>query len=189
MSETKVSTGKSGKNGIELVRFSYVNLVAAKCAPGSTEPKFGMSVIIPKENQLTLKDINAAIQAAIDAGKAKHGKVFENVKKLKLPLRDGDEEREDEAYANAFFLNANSKNRPGMVDKKVQPILDPAEIKSGDYGCVSLNFYPFNVNGNVGVAVGLNHVQKVKNGESLGGITNAQDEFEEIEFDEENDIM
>lgn len=186
MSETKVSTGKTGKNGIELVRFSYVNLVAAKCAPGSTEPKFGMSVIIPKDNKLTLKDINAAIQAAIEVGKAKHGKVFES-KKIKLPLRDGDDEREDAAYANSFFLNANAKNRPGMVDKKVQPILDPEEIKSGDWGCVSLNFYPFNVNGNVGVAVGLNHVQKVKNGESLGGFTTAEDEFDEVEFDEEDD--
>lgn len=188
MSETKVSTGRTGKNGIELVRFSYVNLVAAKCAPGSTEPKFGMSVIIPKGNKLTLKDINEAILAAIEAGKAKHGKVFENIKKLKLPLRDGDEDREDAAYAECFFLNANSKNRPGMVDRKVQPILDPSEIKSGDWGCVSLNFYPFNVNGNVGIAVGLNHVQKVKEGEPLGSVTNATDEFDEIEF-EEDDIL
>lgn len=181
MSETKVSTP-------EQVRFSYVNLVSAKCAPGSTEPKFGMSVIIPKKNKKTLKAITLAIKAAIEVGKQKHGKVFENEKKLKLPLRDGDEDREDAAYADSFFLNANSKNRPGMVDKKVQPILDPSEIKSGDWGCVSLNFYPFNVNGNVGIAVGLNHVQKVRDGEPLGSQTNAADEFDEIEF-EDDDIL
>lgn len=176
--ETKVSTP-------ELVRFSYVNLENPKCAPGSTELKYGMSVIIPKSNKKTLKLIEAAIEAAIEVGKEKHGKSF---KAKKLPLRDGDEEREDAAYANSFFLNANSKNRPGMVDKKVQPILDLKEIKSGDWGNVSLNFYPFNVNGNSGIAVGLNHVQKVKDGEPLGSQTNAADEFDEIEF-EEDDII
>lgn len=177
-SKTKVSTP-------ELCRFSYVNLETAKCAPGSTEAKFGMSVIIPKSNKKTLKLIEAAIEAAIEVGKEKHGKSF---KAKKLPLRDGDVEREDEAYANSFFLNANSKNRPGMVDKKVQPILDLKEIKSGDWGNVSLNFYPFNVNGNSGIAVGLNHVQKVKDGEPLGSQTNAADEFDEIEF-EDDDII
>lgn len=176
--DTKVSTP-------ELVRFSYVNLENPKCAPGSTELKYGMSVIIPKSNKKTLKLIEAAIEAAIEVGKEKHGKSF---KAKKLPLRDGDEEREDTAYANSFFLNANSKNRPGMVDKKVQPILDLKEIKSGDWGNVSLNFYPFNVNGNSGIAVGLNHVQKVKDGEPLGSQTNAADEFDEIEF-EEDDIL
>lgn len=176
--DTKVSTP-------ELVRFSYVNLENPKCAPGSTELKYGMSVIIAKSNKKTLKLIEAAIEAAIEVGKEKHGKSF---KAKKLPLRDGDEEREDAAYADSFFLNANSKNRPGMVDRKVQPILDPKEIKSGDWGNVSLNFYPFNVNGNSGIAVGLNHVQKVKDGEPLGSQTNAADEFDEIEF-EDDDIL
>lgn len=177
-SETKVSTP-------ELVRFSYVNLQEPKLAPGATEPKFGMSVIIPKSAKKTIKAIKAAIEAAIEVGTEKFGKSF---KAKKLPLRDGDEEREDAAYADSFFLNANAKNRPGMVDRKVQPILDPEEIKSGDWGNVSLNFYPFNVNGNSGVAVGLNHVQKVKDGEPLGSVTNAADEFDEVEFDD-NDIM
>lgn len=174
---TKVSTP-------EICRFSYVNLVEAKLAPGATTPKFGMSVIIPKSNKKTIRAIEDAISAAEEAGRDKFGKKW--VAK-KLPLRDGDKEREDEAYADSFFLNANSNNRPGMVDKKVQPILDPKEIKSGDWGNVSLNFYPFNVNGNAGIAVGLNHVQKVKDGEPLGSVSNAQDDFDEVEF--EDDIM
>jgi hypothetical protein len=174
--ETKVSTP-------ELCRFSYVNLAEPKLAPGATEPKYGLSLIIPKSNKKTLKLINAAIEAAAEVGKEKFGKSF---KAKKLPLRDGDEEREDAAYADSFFLNANAKNRPGLVDRKVQPILDPTEIKSGDWGNVSLNFYPFNVNGNSGVAVGLNHVQKVKDGEPLGSVTNAADEFDEVEFDEDD---
>ncbi len=176
--KTKVSTPED-------VRFSYVNLVTPKAAPGSTELKYGMSVIIPKTAKKTIRAIEDAIEAAAELGKEKFGKSF---KAKKLPLRDGDLEREDAAYANSYFLNANAKNRPGMVDRKVQPIIDPAEIKSGDWGRVSLNFYPFNVNGNAGVAVGLNHVQKVKDGEPLGGFSTPEDEFDEIEFDD-NDIM
>lgn len=175
MSETKVSTP-------ELVRFSYVNLVEPKMAPGATEAKFGMSVIIPKDAKKTIKAIKDAITAAEAAGVEKFGSKW---KAKKLPLRDGDEEREDAAYADSYFLNANSKNRPGMVDRKVQPILDPTEIKSGDWGNVSLNFYPFNVNGNAGIAVGLNHVQKVKDGEPLGAVTSASEDFEEIDFDDD----
>jgi hypothetical protein len=183
MSETKVSTP-------EICRFSYVNLDSPKLAPGATEPKYGLSLIIPKSNKKTLKAIDLAVKAAIEQGKQKFGKLFDNPKKIKLPLRDSDEDRPDDAaYEGSFFLNANSKNRPGLVDKKVQPILDPTEIKSGDWGNVSLNFYPFSVNGNVGIAVGLNHVQKVKDGEPLGSVTNASDEFEEIEFDDDGDIM
>jgi hypothetical protein len=180
-SKTKVSTP-------ELVRFSYVNLETAKCAPGSDIPKFGMSVIIPKANKKTIRAIEDAVEAAIVLGKEKHGSKFGTAAKFKLPMRDGDEEREDTAYAKSFFLNANANNRPGMVDKKVQPILDPKEIKSGDWGNVSLNFYPFNVGTSTGVAVGLNHVQKVKDGEPLGSVTNAADEFDEVEF-EDDDIM
>lgn len=177
----------------DYVRFSYVKLVEAGLAPGATEKSYGMSVIIPKSATTTLASIDACIKAAIEEGKGKFGKDFGDSKKFKLPLRDGDEEREDAAYAKAYFLNANKKEkygRPGMVDKKVQPILDPSEIKSGDYGHVSLNFYPFSVGGSKGVAVGLNHIQKVKDGDSLGGGTNAKDEFETIEFDDEsNDIL
>jgi hypothetical protein len=175
MSSTKVSTP-------EIVRFSYVNLEAPKLAPGATVPKYGMSVIIPKDHKKTVKAILDGIAAAVELGRDKFGKKWDA---KKLPLRDGDKEREDEAYADSFFLNANSNNRPGMVDKKVQPILDPKEIKSGDWGNVSLNFYPFNVNGNAGIAVGLNHVQKVKDGEPLGSVTSATDDFDEVEFDDD----
>lgn len=165
-----------------LVRFSYVNLVEPKIAPGATDAKYGMSVIVPKKEKATVKAIEDAIAAAEAEGKEKFGSKWKAAKK---PLRDGDTEREDDAYANSFFFNANSKNRPGMVDKKVQPIIDPAEIKSGDWGCVSINFYAFSVNGNSGIAAGLNHVQKVKDGEPLGGMSRAEDDFEKFEDEED----
>ncbi len=97
---------------------------------------------------------------------------------LKLPLRDGDVERDDEAYKGCFFLNANTTTPPQVVDENLQPILSAAEVYSGCYGRVSLNFYAFNTNGNRGIAVGLGNVQKLRDGEPLGGgRTSAVDDF------------
>ena len=96
---------------------------------------------------------------------------------LKLPLRDGDVERDDEAYQNSYFVNANSPTAPQIVDRTVQPILDRNEVYSGCYARVSINFYAFNSNGNKGIACGLGNIQKVKDGEQLGGKSSAVDDF------------
>ena len=94
-----------------------------------------------------------------------------------LPLRDGDTERDDEAYKNSFFVNANSTTAPQIVDRSVQPILDRSEVYSGCYARVSVNFYAFNSNGNRGIACGLGNIQKVRDGEPLGGKSSAADDF------------
>ena len=115
------------------------------------------------------------------------GKVPAN---LKLPLRDGDIDRpEDEAYADSYFFNANSKQAPQVVDKNVQPILDQSEVYSGCYGRISVNFYGFSTNGNKGIAAGLGNIQKLRDGESLGGRTNAEDDFDAVEVDDEEDFL
>lgn len=104
---------------------------------------------------------------------------------LKLPLRDGDIDRpEDEAYANSFFLNANSRQAPQVVDRHVQPILDQNEVYSGCYGAISVTFYGYNSNGNRGIAAGLGNIQKLRDGEPLGGRTNAADDFESADDDD-----
>ena len=97
---------------------------------------------------------------------------------IKTPLRDGDLERpDDEAYANSYFINANSAAAPGIVDADRQPIIDRSEVYSGVYGRASINFYAFNSNGNKGIACGLNNLQKIKDGEPLGGKSRAEDDF------------
>lgn len=157
-------------------RMSYVHVFKAKAATEGGEPKFSVSLIIPKKDKAGIAKINAAIKAAAEEGKATcfKGKMPKN---LKLPLRDGDEEREDEAYAKSYFLNASSKTRPGIVDENRDEILDEEGFYSGCYGKASINFYPFSVNGNNGVAVGLNNLMFVKDGERLGGGgTKAEDE-------------
>lgn len=172
---TKVVTGT--------VRLSYANVWEPKSINGG-EPKYSCSIIIPKSDKATLEAINSAVDNAIKEGAGKFGGKIPNKAALKLPLRDGDTEREDEAYANSFFVNANSKTAPQIVDQRVNPILDRSEVYSGVYARVSLSFYAFNSNGNRGVACGLGNIQKVRDGEPLGGRTNAADEFTTLEDDD-----
>lgn len=167
MQETKVVTGK--------VRFSYANVWEPKSINGGDE-KYSVSIIIPKSDKKTLSEIKKAIEEAKKEGVSKFGgKVPANIK---LPLRDGDIDRaDDEAYAGSYFINANSKTKPDVVDKNVQPILDTTEFYSGCYGRVSIVFYAFNQNGNKGIACGLQHLQKLEDGEPLGGRSRAEDDF------------
>ena len=173
---TKVVTGK--------VRLSYANIFKSRAAfDGGTE-KYSVCVLVDKNDKTTLKKINAAIEDAIQQGISEKwgGKRPAN---LKLPLRDG-AERDNPEYEGAMFFNASSNNKPGVVDKDLNEIIDPEEVYSGCYGRVSVNFYPFNTNGNKGVACGLNNVQKLADGERLGGSrAKAEDDFNDGFEDEE----
>ena len=163
-----------------LARLSYANIWAAKSINGGT-PKYSASVLIPKSDTLTVQKIKAAIQAAYEEGESKlkgTGKTVPPLPSLKTPLRDGDIERpDDDAYKGCWFVNANSNTAPGVVDINREPVYDTSEIYSGVYARVSLSFYAFNSNGNRGIACGLQNIQKIKDGESLGGKVKAEDDF------------
>jgi hypothetical protein len=161
-------------------RWSFANVWEPKSINGGT-PKYSVSLIIPKSDKRTVARIKAAIEAAYHEGEAKlkgNGKSVPPLSAIKTPLRDGDTERPDDpAYANAYFINANSATAPGIVDVSCQPILNRSEVYSGVYGRASINFYAFNSNGNKGIACGLNNLQKIRDGEPLGGKSRAEDDF------------
>lgn len=174
-------------------RMSYANVWEPKAIEGN-EPKYSVAVLIPKSDTDTIKKINEAIEAAKQEGKAKwNGKIPGN---LKTPLRDGDEERpDDETYAGHYFFNATSKNKPGIVKKGVGAVVeitDEDEFYSGCYGKVSVNFYPFNANGNRGIAAGLQNLFKTRDGERLAGGASAESDFaDEVDndFNEDEDLL
>ena len=173
MNPTKVITGPN-------TTFSYLNCWDPKAIQGGT-PKFSVSLIIPKSDVKTIEQIKTAIQAAYEEGQSKlkgNGKSVPALSTLKTPLRDGDLERpDDEAYKNSYFINANSGTAPGIVDADRQPILDRSEMYSGVKGRASINLYAYNVNGNRGIACGLNNLQKISDGTPLGGKSRAEDDF------------
>ena len=185
---TKVKIGKA--------RASYVNVFHAKGVEGA-EPKYSISLIIPKENKALVAQIEQAIKNAFDYGKTTLG-ANAKLEKIKTPLRDGDEERsDDEAYKNAYFINASCKTKPGVsvfkgtkiVDGKKQNIIealdDEEEMYSGCYVYASVNFYAYNTSGNKGIAAGLNNVLKVADGEPLGGRISAEADFYDMDIPED----
>lgn len=161
-------------------RWSYANIWEAKSINGGA-PKFSVSLIIPKSDTRTVEKIKVAIEAAYKEGESKlkgNGRSVPALSAIKNPLRDGDTERpDDEAYANSYFINANSATAPGIVDANCNPILERSDVYSGVYGRASISFYAFNSNGNKGIACGLNNLQKIRDGEPLGGRTRAEDDF------------
>ena len=178
----KVITGKD-------TRWSYANLWEAKSINGGT-PKFSVSLIIPKSDTVTVQKVRNAIQAAYEEGQAKlrgNGRTVPPLSAIKTPLRDGDTERPDDpAYAGCYFINANSATAPGIVDADCNPILTRSEVYSGVYGRASINFYAFNSNGNRGIACGLNNLQKIRDGEPLGGKASAESDFD---TDDDDDFL
>ena len=177
-SNTKVITG--------LVRLSYANVWEPKSINGG-DPKYSCSIIIPKSDTETVNAINAAIDCAIKEGIGKFGGKTPPKGALKLPLRDGDTERPDDpAYAGASFVNANATSAPGIVDADRNPILTRSEVYSGVYGRASITFYAFNSSGNRGIACGLNNLQKIRDGEPLGGKASAESDFA---ADEDDDFL
>ena len=161
-------------------RWSYANVWEPKSINGGA-PKYSVSLIIPKSDKTTVDKINAAIKAAYEEGKSKlkgNGRSVPALSAIKTPLRDGDLERpDDEAYANSYFINANSPSAPGIVDADRNTIIDRSEVYSGVYGRASISLYAFNSNGNKGIACGLNNLQKIRDGEPLGGKSRAEDDF------------
>ena len=106
--QTKIVTGIN-------TRLSYANIWEPKSINGGKET-YSVSLIIPKSDQKTITAIEKAIDAAIQEGIGKFGGKKPNKATLKLPLRDGDVERDDAAYQDSYFINANSITAPQIVD-------------------------------------------------------------------------
>lgn len=164
----KVVTGK--------VRFSYAN-VFAPVARENGDPRYSISLLIPKSDTATINAINQAIETIKNDPKnaAKWGGSVPKL--LRGGLRDGDAEKEDAAYAGHFFINANSAQKPQVVDANLQAIIDPSEFYSGAYGRASITFFAYNAAGSKGIGCGLNNVQKLEDGEKLGGGASAEQDF------------
>lgn len=172
---TKVVTGK--------VRLSYVHVFEPFSNNDDQPEKYSCVILIPKSDTKTLGAIKKAQEAAAEAGKQKtfNGKIPNN---LKTTLHDGDEDGDLERnpeYEGHMFMSVSSKTRPGIVDRNVQPILDSTEVYSGCFARVSINAFAYNTQGNRGISFGLNHIQKLEDGDYLGGRSRAEDDFEPLD--------
>jgi hypothetical protein len=179
-SDTKVITGE--------VRLSYAHLFKPFSNNPDQEAQYSCVLLIPKKDKKTLAAIRAAQQAALEQGKSsKFGGTIP--KNWQNTLKDGDEDADLERnpeYENHWYMSVKSKTAPGVVDRRLQEIIDSTEVYSGCYAKVSINAFPYSVSGNKGVSFGLNHVQKLRDGDFLGGRSKAEDDFDD-EGDDEDD--
>lgn len=171
---TKVLTGE--------VRLSYANLTTPKAAMQGGEPKYSVTLLIPKSDAATITNINESIKAAYDEGVSKKwGGAHPTPKQI---VHDGDGLRQsglpfgDECKGH-WVLTASSKNKPQVVSpENINCELLPSDIYSGMYARVTLNFYPYDTAGNKGVACGLGNVLKTRDGEPLSGGASAASDFD-----------
>ena len=169
------------------VRLSYVNVFKARAMNEGQEPKYSTQIIIPKDHS-QIKELKKSI---VEAAKEEFPKLIKDNKlpvKIKSPLRDGDEEREDEpeVYGGMYFFNTTNRNRPTVVDRDTTPLTeDDNVIYSGCYANVIIDIKAYDTAGNKGVTAYLGGVQFKKDGEALGGKGVAADDFDEEEADED----
>lgn len=135
---------------------------------GNGVPYYSVCLLIPKDDTETVEAIQGAIDYAIDNATVFNGKK-PNKGSMRIPLRDGDTERDDDLYKGCWFINAKSKFAPHVVDQNNVEITDHNAIYPGVYANVILGFYCFSNNGNKGVGCGLGNIQKVRDGERIGG--------------------
>lgn len=152
------------------------------------EPSYNTAVLIAKDNAKDIDAIKAAIEAARKQGVEKFGSKW---KPSRLPLRDGDVDKsEDAAYEDHFFFNCKSKIRPGIVNRKLQPIIDESEVYSGCYCMVAVNFYPYShPKGGTGIAAGLRHICKLRDGEALSASGEKAEDVFKSAIEELDDIL
>lgn len=164
------------------VRFSYLKVFVPEAMEEGQEKKYSVSVLVPKKDKQLVKKIQTAfdeVKKDPESVRIWGGKV---PKDLKISLRDGDEDRDDEAYKDHLFFNASCKKRPGVVGADKEPILQD-DFKSGDYGYINVTIYAFN-NVSRGIAVMLNHIMKTQDGEALGGGVSLEEAFVDIEVED-----
>lgn len=160
----------------ELVRFSYAHVFEPTSMEEGQLKKYSVSILIPKGNKKTLKLIEAAMDAAKQAGRSMWNNKIPAAFTHEL-LRDGDVERPDDPnYEGCYYINAKSTQKPRVIDTTGAELLTNDDFYSGCYGCVSFMVYPY-TKGSKGIAAGLHNILKVEDGEKLGGGSSAYEDF------------
>lgn len=156
----KITTGK--------VRFSYPRVFTPEAREAGDKEKYSVVLLVPKSDKATVRKIEKAIAESFTEGVASTFK-GKKPRNWKSPLRDGDEDRDGDEFEGMYFINASTTRKPAIVDEDLNAIIDPSEFYAGCWGRASINFYTYDFNGNKGVGAGLNNLQKLEDGERLGG--------------------
>lgn len=162
---------------------SYPKLFTPELGPEAKpgdKPKYGTTIVFaPGVDLAPLRSIIAAV--AKEKWGEKATAMFQSGA-LRSPLR---KDAEEKGYAaGSIFINARSTEKPSVVSRYAGPdgkplvVTDEAEIYPGVHARISISAFAYDKAGNKGVSFGLNHVQKLGDGERLDNRKKAQDEFD-----------
>lgn len=178
---SKVVTGK--------VRFSFEHIFVPQQNDDGGDPKYSITMLIPKSDTVTMNKIRAGIKEAADNFRARNG-AASLPQNPSTTLHDGDGLRPSgdpfgPECKGCYVMTVSSKQKPVVVDAARNPIIDTSEIYSGCYGRVSFNFYAYNSHGKKGISAGLLAVQKLSDGEPLGTRGSADDFADDFQNDDD----
>ena len=168
---TKVVTGK--------VRFSFCHIFEPDVPQDGGEPKYSVTLLIPKSDTATLQNIKKAMEEARETFVQKNG-ANSLPAKYSHTLKDGDgiKDNGDEfgpECKGCYVIRVKSKQKPVIVDAFRNEITDPGEVYSGCYGRAAIKFFGYNTKGSKGVSATLLSIQKLHDGEPFGTVGSADD--------------
>ncbi len=168
-------------------RLAYVNCWKPKSSYGGTE-KYSAALVIPKEDTETVKNVTEILaKVTSESLSTWGGKMPPN---MKSPLHDGDVDSPDNPiFNNSYYINAKSTEAPQIVDNKCNSITNHTELYSGCFANVSVVFHPYNFSGLKGISAWLGNIQKIKDGEYVGGRITAQQEFKPVQVIASDDYL
>ena len=161
-------------------RISYAHVYEPYSNNGG-EPKYSVTFLMPKTDVQSKARLDAAQEAAKQKGIAeKWNGVLPPV--VACAVYDGDGVRPNgEAFGpeckGHWVFTASSKNPVPLVDASMNPIVQKGEIYSGCYCRICVSMFAYNSNGKRGIGIGLEAVQKLRDGDPLGGGVSVSDAF------------
>ena len=165
-------------------RVSFPQVFVPKAIDPTQPAKYSIQMLFdkvfenPKDQELwnNMKD---ALKGAIAA---KWPDAANRPKNIRIPFRDGAEKEGFEGYgADVVFMNASSKDKPGIVDQNKNVITDPSQFYAGCYARATLTVYAYTKVGNNGISFGLQNLQFMGNGNPFAGRKKASEDFDIIE--------
>lgn len=182
---TKVVTGK--------VRFSFCHLFDPQEPQGGGDPKYSVTLLIPKADSATMDKIKAATAEAREVFCKRNGANALPAKPVHT-LHDGDGIRDNgDPYGpeckGCYVITVSSKQKPVIVDNMREAVTDPAEVYSGCYGRASINFFGYSSNGKKGISAGLLSIQKLHDGEPFGTVGSADDFDDDFDDGADDDFL
>lgn len=142
-------------------------------------------------NIQSLKDLCIAVATEKYGDRSKWPKIGDGIGMLKFPFRAGTEpgKKDVDGYGpGTIFVSLGSKlQKPGIVesfagpDKRPAPLAAESDFYDGCYARATVNAYWWEFAGKFGISLGLQNLQKLRDGERFGGRGNAADSFDAID--------